>query len=169
MSSPIPSPEFPSPPQPPPPSPIPILDAEAFRRKLAGLEDPLGPRAGAAGRENLKQTASRLCSILAHLYGVNESDRTKLWAHIGKALEVADSKTSDDDVDHFLSECLESVGAEHGRAAACDALTALAMEVAAWPAEHRHDFLNYLRAHRYTVLTFGRARWESVKAGEVEL
>ena len=33
---------------------------------------------------------------------------------------VADEKTSDDDVEHFVSECLESVNAEHGKAAACD-------------------------------------------------
>ena len=66
-------------------STLPTLDTEAFRRQLARLVDPLGPRAGAAGRENLKQASSRLCSILAHLYGVDEKDRTKLWEHIGKA------------------------------------------------------------------------------------
>lgn len=156
-------------PSPRPPLSIPTIDTEQFRRKLAGLEDPLGPRAGAAGRENLKQFASRLCSILAHLYGVNESDRTKLWEHIGKALVVADEKTSDDDIEHFISECLVSVQAEHGRAAACDALTQLTMEATTWPPEQRHDFLNYVRAHRFTVLTFGRARWEQVKKEEIEL
>lgn len=151
------------------PPPIAIIDAEAFRRKLAGLEDPLGPRGGATARENLRQAGSRLCAILASLYGVDEQDRTKLWGHIGKALEVADEKTPDDDVERFLSECLAGIQADPGRAAACDALTALTMEVAAWPAEQRHEWLDYLRAHRYPVLTFGRQRWESVKKGEVEL
>lgn len=151
------------------PPPLATLDTEAFRRKLAGLADPLGPRGTTAGRENVRQVASRLCAILAHLYAVDESDRTKLWSHIAKALEVADEKTSDDDVEHFLSECLGSVQADPGRAAACDALTALTMELAAWPAEQRHEWLNYLRSHRYTVLTFGRAKWDDVKAGRVEL
>lgn len=152
------------------PPPLATLDTEAFRRRLAGLADPLGPRGSTAGsRENVRQAASRLCAILAHLYAVDESDRTKLWSHIGKALEVADEKTSDDDVEHFLCECLASIQADPGRAAACDALTALTMEMASWPAEQRHEWLNYLRSHRYTVLTFGRARWESHKRGEVEL
>jgi len=103
------------------------------------------------------------------LYGVNERDRTSLWEHIGKALAVADEKTSDDDVEHFISECLGAVNAEHGKAAACDALSALIAEIVGWPPEQRHDFLNYVRAHRYTVLTFGRQRWEQVKRREVAL
>jgi len=146
-----------------------VLDTEAFRRRLARLIDPLGPRAGAAGRENLKQAASRLCAILAHLYGVDDRDRTKVWDHVGKALVVADEKTSDDDVEHFISECLESVHAEHGKAAACEALGSLVSEIVAWPPEQRHDFLNYVRAHRYTVLTFGRQRWERIKKKEIAL
>jgi hypothetical protein len=106
---------------------------------------------------------------LASLYRVSEIDRTKIWEHIGKALEVADSKTSDDDVEHFVSECLESVQADYGQAAACDALTSLMLEMAGWPSEHRHDFLNYIRSHRHPVLTFGRQRWEQVKRKEIEL
>lgn len=154
-----------------PPMPIPVLDTEAFRRKLAGLEDPLGPRGEGAARENLKQAASRLCSILASLYNVtgDDGDRTQLWGHIGKALEVADEKTSDDDIEHFLHECLASIQADPGRAAASDALTSMTMEISAWPEEQRRDFLNYVRAHRYVVLTFGRQRWERVKAKEVDL
>jgi hypothetical protein len=106
---------------------------------------------------------------LASLYGVNEKDRTRIWQHIGKALEVADQKTTDDDVEHFLSECLESVQADPGQAAASDALTSLTMELAAWPPAQRHDWLSYIRSHRYVVLTFGRARWEQVKSKEVGL
>lgn len=150
------------------PSPVTILDAAQFRLKLAGLADPLGPQGGPGARENLKQAASRLCAILASLYDVSD-DRTQLWGHIGKALDVADEKTANDDIEHFLSECLASIQADPGRAAASDALTSLAMEMAAWPPEQRHEFVQYVRSHRYTVLTFGRARWESVKSGEVAL
>ena len=153
------------------PNPIPILDTEAFRRKLAGLEDPLARSAvpGAAHRGHLKEVASRLCSVLAKLYDVDDKDRTALWQHIGKALEVADEKTTDDDVEHFVNECLSIVKADPAQSAAGDALTALLSEMAGWPAEVRHDWLNYLRSHRYPVLTFGRMRWELVKKGEVEL
>jgi hypothetical protein len=140
-----------------------ILDTEAFRQKLAGLVDPLGPRAGAAGRENLKQIASRLCVLLAKLYAVSD-DRTKLWEHIGKAIQVADEKTADDDVEHFVSECLSLVAAEPGIAAADEDLGSLLSELSTWPPEHRHDWLNYLRSHRYSVLAFGRAKWEEFKA-----
>ena len=144
------------------------LDTEAFRQRLAGLIDPLGPRGGAAGREANKNMASRLCSILASLYNVSD-DRMKLWEHVGKALSTALDRTADDDVDHFLSLCLESIQADLGQAAACDALTAVTCEVATWSAEQRHDFLGYLRSHLYSVLTFGRQRWEQVKRKEVEL
>jgi hypothetical protein len=142
---------------------VPTLDTEAFRRKLVGLVDPLGPRAGAAGRENLKSAASRLCVILAKLYAVSD-DRTKLWEHVGKAIQVADEKTSDDDVEHFVSECLALVSAEPGLAAADEDLGSLLSEMVGWPPEHRHDWLNYLRSHRYSVLTFGRQKWEEHKA-----
>lgn len=145
------------------PAPVPILDTEAFRRKLAGMADPLGPRGnGAANRAYLKETASRLCSTLAELYSVDE-DRKKLWEHVGKAFAVADEKTSDDDIEHFINECLTVVGADTGMAAANEGLTGLIMEVAEWPPETRHDFRGYLRAHRVPVLVFGRARWGQVK------
>jgi hypothetical protein len=147
---------------------LPVLDTEEFRRRLAGLADPLGPRAGAAGRENLKQVSARLCAIMAHLYAVDD-DRTKIWQHIGKALITALERTSDDDVEHFLTIALDSINSDHGRAASCDALTKLSCEIAAWPAEQRHDFLNYTKSHIYAVLTFGRQRWEQVKKKELEL
>jgi hypothetical protein len=37
------------------------------------------------------------------------------------------------------------------------------------PPEWRHALLGYFGAHKYAVLTHGRARWEEVKAGRVEL
>lgn len=148
------------------PAGVTVLDTEAFRRKLVGLIDPLGPRAGVAGRENLKSAASRLCVILAKLYAVSD-DRTKLWEHVGKAIEVANEKTSDDDVEHFVSECLALVGAEPGAAAADESLGSLLSEMVTWPPEHRHDWLNYLRSHKYSVLTFGRQKWEEHKAANL--
>ena len=72
-------------------------------------------------------------------------------------------------MEHFLTVCLDLVKADHGAAASCKALTHLSCEVATWPAEQRHDFLHYCKAHIYSVLTFGRQRWELVKKKEVEL
>jgi len=147
------------------PPAIPALDTEGFRRKLAGLVDPLGPRTGTAGRANIKDAANRLCVVLASLDAIDTGDnRVRLWETVGKALEVADQKTSDDDIEHFVSECLTIVGAEPGVAAANDDLISLLGEMVSWPAEHRHDFLNYLRSHRYVVLTFGRQKWQQRQA-----
>lgn len=149
----------------PRPASLPVLDTEAFRRKLAGMTDPLSQRGGSAGnRVYLKETASRLCSILADLYDVNGDDRTKLWEHVGKALTVADEKTTDDDIEHFINECLIVVGADIAIAAAHEGLKGLLFEVAEWSPEIRNDFLNYLRSHRVPVLVFGRAKWGQIKA-----
>ena len=116
----------------------------------------------------MKQTAIRLVSVLAKLFG-DDLDRKTLWGRIGSALETAHAKVSDDDLDRFADLCLEHVQADPGQAAACDALTTLRQQWGAWPPETRFGVLAYLATHRYAALTHGRARWELVKKGEVEL
>jgi hypothetical protein len=145
--------------------PVPIVDTEAFRRKLAGLEDP-SPREGPtpANRGHLKDVASRLCVVLADLYDVSDADRTALWEHIAKALAVADERTAGDDMERFVSEALSVVKADPARAAANDGLSGLLHEMAGWPPATRAEFLAHLRTRPYAVLTFGRARWEEHKA-----
>ena len=150
-----------------PPPPIPTLDTEALRRKLAGLTDP-SRKPGGAERSEIRDLASRCCSILAHLYG-EELDRLSLWSRIDSALETAGAKVSDDDLDRWLSLCLEHVKADAGKAAACDPLRHVIETFAVRTPEWRHEFLAYVATHRYAVVARGRARWEQVKSKEVDL
>lgn len=149
------------------PPPIPVLDTEAIRRKLAGLTDP-SRKPGGTERTEIRDIASRCCSILAHLFG-EDLDRLTLWSRIDSALETAGAKVSDDDLDRWLSLCLEHVKADAGRAAACDSLQQVIETFAVRPAEWRHELLAYIATHRYAVVARGRARWEQVKRKEVDL
>lgn len=143
------------------------LNAQEFRRKLAGLADP-DRHPGETEKVEIRETAIRLCSILASLFG-ESLDRTTLWGRIGSAFETACAKVSDDDLDRWLNLLLEHVQADPVRAAACDAMTQTVQTWAVRPPEWRHSLLNYCRSHRYPLLTHGRARWELVKSKEVEL
>lgn len=148
-------------------SPLTRLDTEAFRRKLAGLADP-DRTPGATEKAEVRETASRLCSILAHLFG-ESLERTTLWDRIGTALAKACAETSDDDLDRFVTICLEAILADPAKAAACEPLGQLLGTFAVRPHEWRMDLINYINTHRYAVLVHGRARWEQVKTKEVEL
>lgn len=147
---------------------LPRLNAEEFRRKLAGLTDPDYREQTVSEREAVKQDAFRFASLLAHLFGPS-LDRLSMWEKIGSALASATAKVSDDDLDRFVTLCLEHVQAEDSQVAACDALLSL---LEAWqlrPKEWRLSLLNYLATHRSAVLIRGRRRWEQVKSKEVEL
>ena len=152
----------------PSPPPLRVLDAEAFRRKLAGLEDPLSRDTGASEKAEIRDCISRLCSILASLYNV-PGDRKALWEHIAKAFETSLAKVSDDDLDRFVSLCLESVQAEPALAAACEPLGQTLQLFAVRPPEWRFGFLQHIASHSYAVIVHGRARWERVKSQEIEL
>lgn len=146
------------------PPAIPVIDTEAFRRKLAGLADPLAERGSDASRRvHMREAAARLCAILAELYEVDK-DRLQIRDHVAKALEVADHATTGDDVDRFVNECLVAVKADMGRASAHDGLVGLLMEAEGWDDPTRSDFLAYLRTHRVSALVHGFRKWGDIKA-----
>lgn len=149
------------------PPPLPRVDYQEFRRRLVGLADP-ERQPGVAEKSEVRETAIRLCSILAHLFG-DDLDRLTLWSRIASAIETAHAKTSDDDLDRFTDLCLEHIQAEAGKAAACDALTQMRETWAVRPPEWRHSFLGYVGTHRFALLSHGRARWDLVKKRQVEL
>ncbi len=159
-------PTLPRPTPNPDPPPLPALDAEAFRRELAGLASPTLPLNAPASRD-VKDTLSRFCSILASLYG-DELDRLSLWTRIDSAIESACAKC-DDDMELWASLCLGHVKADAGRAAACAPLVQTLEVMASRPAEWRAEFLRYARTCRYAAVAFGRARWERVKSGGADL
>lgn len=158
-----------NPPQVPPP-PLPTLDTTALRRALAGLADPDRPGVGEGIAEatELRETAARLCSILASLFG-EELDRLTLWSRIDSALEQAGAKVADGDLDRYVSLCLEHVKADAGKAAACEGLRQLFATFAARPIEWRQALVRHIASRRYAVVVRGRDRWEQVKAKEIDL
>ena len=150
------------------PLPLPVLDTEALRRELAGLADPHARTTSKSEGKDITDLAIRFCSILAHLFG-DSLNRKTLWERIGSGFATALARVQDDDCERFVTECLDHIKADAGKSAACDALVQVITTMESRPAEWRHGFLTYLRSHSYAVLAHGRARWEQVKAREIEL
>jgi hypothetical protein len=143
---------------------IAILDAERFRRQLAGLEDdrPQGERT----RERLKELAAQLCFLLARYYNRDELDPLKLWERIGSAIATACEQVDDGDLDRYVSIALEHVRASHSRVAADEEWNYLLAEICEQPESDRLALVNYLHHHSYAVLIHGRRYWEQYKDGK---
>jgi hypothetical protein len=154
-------------PQEKPSSGLLTMDYQAFRRKLAGLADP-ERKIEAAEKVEVKEAAIRLCSIFANLFG-ESLDRITLWEKIGSALRTSCAKVSDDDLDRFVTLCLEHIQAEDSKVAACAALMQMIETFAVRPSEWKYAFTAYINTHRTALLVHARSRWESVKKGTVEL
>ncbi|MGE4195966.1 MAG: hypothetical protein AB7G11_02425 [Phycisphaerales bacterium] len=105
---------------------------------------------------------------MASLFG-DDLDRKSLWSRIGSAIETACAKVSDDDLDRFVTLCLEHVAADPSATAACPPLLQVLETFAQRPPEWRFAFLAWFRSHRYAAIVHGRARWEGVKAKEIDL
>lgn len=143
------------------------MDYNAFRQKLAGLLDP-ERKVEATEKVEIKETAIRLCSIFASLFG-ESLDRMTLWERIGSAIRTSCAKVSDDDIDRFVSLCLEHIQADDSRIAASEPMKQMIEVFAARPTEWRFAFLAYINTHRTPLLVHSRSRWEGVKKGTVEL
>ena len=154
-------------PQEKPSSRLPTMDYQEFRRKLAGLIDP-ERKIEASEKVEVKEAAIRLCSIFAHLFG-ESLDRITLWERIGSALRTSCAKASDDDLDRFVTLCLEHIQAEDSKVAACEPLKAMIETFAVRPSEWKYAFTAYVNTHRTALLVHARSRWENVKKGSVEL
>lgn len=146
---------------------LPTMDYQEFRRKLAGLIDP-ERKIEASEKIEVKEAAIRLCSIFAHLFG-ESLDRITLWERIGSALRTSCAKVSDDDLDRFITLCLEHIQAEDSRVAACEPLKQIIETFAVRPSEWKYAFTNYVNTHRTALLVHARSRWENVKKGTVDL
>lgn len=151
----------------PVPPDLPEMDTESFRRKLAGLADP-DRTTGMTEKTEIRETASRFCSILAYLFG-RDLDRLTLSSRIDSALESACAKVSDDDLDRFVTICLDHIQADAAQAAACEPLRQLLETFLVRPPEWRQEFLHYIGTHRLAVVVRGKARWDLVKNKEIEL
>lgn len=147
--------------------PMPKLNCQEFRRKLAGLTDPQR-KVGDSEKAEVKEAAIRLCSIFANLFG-DTLDRITLWERIGSALRTSCAKVSDDDLDRWVTLCLEHIQAEDAKTAACEPLKQMIEVFAVRPPEWKFAFLAYVNTHRLALLVHARSRWELVKKEQVAL
>ena len=142
--------------------PLGNLTTEQYRRHLAGLIDPQ-QKIGLTDREVIRLTAIDFVSCLPRIFG-SELDRMTLWDRIGSAIQVAFSKTVDDDHEFFISEVCRHIMA--GTAAArSEELQAVILKVTEWEAERRVLWMQYLSSHLPVVLVHARAAWEKSKKG----
>lgn len=145
---------------------IPTIDAESFRRQLAGLDDPHA--APSSGAERLKEQASQVCYLLARSYNRDELDPLKLWERIGSAIAVACEQVDDGDLDRFLCIALDHVRARHGRVAADEETAYLLAEITEQCESDRLALVDYLRSHAYAAIIHGRRHWEMAKEVNAE-
>ncbi len=143
------------------PAPLPRLDAERFRRELAGLIDdaPQPERLEA----DFKEMSAALCVLLARHYDPNAKDRLQLWEHISKSLALACAKVSSGDLDMFVSLCLDAVRADHGQVVANEQSQWLIGCLTEREESWRLGFIRYIQTHSYVVLVHGRRLWEMDK------
>jgi hypothetical protein len=138
------------------------MSTEQYRQMLAGLIDPQ-QKLELTDREVVRHTAIDFVACLPRIFGP-ELDRMTLWDRIGSAVQVAFSKTVDDDHEFFISEVCRHIMA--GTAAArCEELNTVLQRVTAWEAEQRVAWMQYLASHLPVVLINARAEWEKVKKG----
>lgn len=142
--------------------PLGNMTTEQYRQHLAGLIDPQ-QKLEVKDREVIRLTAISFVACLPKIFG-SELDRMTLWDRIGTAIQVAFSKTVDDDHEFFISEVCRHIMA--GTAAArCEELQTIVVQVTEWEAERRVLWMQYLSSHLPVVLVHARAAWEKSKKG----
>jgi hypothetical protein len=137
-----------------------------FRLKLAGLVDK-GQEIKTLDKENIKEEAIRLTSILARVFG-RDLDRLTLWERIGTALTGSSAKHSDN-IEEFLNSCLTHVKADFANVAASDEIDSLIHSLSSRDSEWQKVFINYINKNHYIILVYARKRWNEYKEGKIEL
>lgn len=141
--------------------PLTPLDAESFRRTLAGLEDP--DKTAHYTPDRFRDDASRMVYMLAICFNRDVLDAVTLWERIASAITTACAKVDDGDLDRLISLALEHVKAEHTRVASNDQASAIIAELTEQDDSWRLGFVRYLKQHTYTAIIHGRRYWETHK------
>lgn len=143
------------------------LSPQKFRQKLAGLINPADKLPDKFEKEDVKQTAIRLVSILPSLYS-DDLDRLKLWDRIGTGI-LSGVPKSDSDIYQYINCIVAHVKADHGKVAGSQPLNSVIQHVQTRPSEWHDEFLRYIEKNHYVVLMSARLRWEQYKSKVVEL
>ncbi len=135
------------------------LSKEMFRRKLAGLADPLGEERH--DPYGMKVQAVELAICMARLFS-ESFDRKTLWEKIGSGLKSASTKRPEGG-DGLIAAALDHVGAEPGRAAVSEQLANLIAVVAEADGEWNRGWAAYITRHATIVVVHARAEWQKMK------
>lgn len=140
---------------------IPRMDAQAFRRRLADLEDY--EATGLFSAEDAREAASDFCCALAVVFG-RDLDRLTLWSRIGSAVETALPRAEGGDLERFEHHCLVHVRARISRVAASEVYAELTAPMRSFSGDLANAFVRYLAEHLSAAVIFGREKWEARKA-----
>lgn len=141
---------------------IPVIDTDEFRRRVAGLIDPNRRPTGAAETASIKEEATQLCLALCELYG-DGLERMAMWDKISSALSAAAAKCDDGDTDRFAALCLETVQADHTRAACNESFAHWVLTMSTRDEAHRQAFVRHCGAKTAIVVVHARAAWQQRK------
>lgn len=148
------------------PPPLKTLDAEEFRRALAGICEP--PRGSEYSPTQFRESAAQFCFVLAACYNRDRLDAVDLWSGIAKAIEVSCAQVDDGDLDRLVCVALDQVKAEHALVAREPNAGPLLAEIVERDEAWRLGFVRYLKTHSYAAVIHGRRMWETHKATKQE-
>ncbi len=141
-------------------SPLQTLDAESFRRELAGLV--VSKESETFDSSEFRQCAVDLGVILCRVYS-EQLDRTALWDRIATAFATACSKVPNGEPEQFLSAVLEHVKADPAAAAREESVSLWLAAAIEHSDEWRRSFVRYLVTRSYAVIVHARNAWEVQK------
>ena len=134
-----------------------MMNAEAFRLKLACLTDPSIKTEGV--KENLIQEAIDFVSELPVFYS-EDLDRMKLWNRIGDGLLAAAQKCNGD-VELFVNQVLTYIKAEPSKVAASDRLADLICAFGVRDSAWKESFIRQFQEYHYLIIVKSRMAWNS--------
>lgn len=142
------------------------MSYEKFRQKIAGFEDK-SQILNDSDKENMRNEATRLCAILASLFG-DDLDRTTLWDRIGNGLLTSVAK-SGGNFHEFMNYVLIYIKADSAKTASSTALMNFIEMIDSKSNEWRKNFIQFILKNYFIIIVYGRKRWIDYKEGKVEL
>lgn len=141
---------------------IATLDCAEYRRQLAGLSDTAGGEDMVS--DQYRDLSSECVLLLAICFNRKSLDAVTIWSRIDSAIQKGLADCDGEDVDRFLSTCLEHVLANINVTAAQPDAIRIQQSLLKLSGDERVYFLQYLAKHRYVAITLGREKWEERKA-----
>ena len=132
------------------------LDANEFRRRLAGLSSPDLYDMGQA-----EPLARDLCVLMARHFG-HDLDRKTLWDRIASGLETAAAKNPNGG-SRLVNDALDHVRADPASVARDDDAGRMIAKLAS-DEEAGRSLARYINRSLYVAIVLGRQAWEENKA-----